>query len=146
MDYYLCTVQHSTTTSSYATAGIVLITYDVNSIFVCAKKLLSACPVLFPEKFFMPFGHNFGGLNNYCCNKSSRVYHILCMSVPIFLYLISLRVSLFFTFISDGIATSVSNQDLSFLMFFLTYLPGPLLLFLSLSSIELSYLAVLLLT
>jgi hypothetical protein len=34
-----------------------------------------------------------------------------------FLYLFPLRVSLFITFISDGIATSVSNQDLSFLIF-----------------------------
>ena len=108
-----------------------------------SKKLLVACLVLFPETLILPFCHNFGGPSNYCCNKNFRVYHILCMSVPIFLYLFSLRVSLFITFISGGIATSVSNQGLSFLIFCMAYLPGPLRLFLSLGSIVLSYLAVL---
>jgi hypothetical protein len=54
---------------------------------------------------------------NYCLHLWLSNYEIS------FSDLISLRVSLFITFISDGFASSVSNLDLSFLIFCLAYLP-----------------------
>jgi hypothetical protein len=76
------------------------------------------------------------------------MFHIRWISVLKFLYFNFFSDSFCITFLSDGIATSVSKQILSFLFLIImsAYLPEPSYQFVSLDSIVLLYLHVDILT